>query len=565
SLVVSGQMTYFVQVADIDMAGVNTYQAPVGSDGATYDQPMNYDGRNHVIKNFAPKNDNFGGTDCYAQSVFGVFSGELKNLGIVDINIGAAGGRCGAIGGYLGQSSAGIEVTKVTNVYVTGKVNGGSSNYSGGLFGTTGTAVELTNCFVNVEMNGAEGGLNGALAGRLNNPTTINNCYVAGSVAGNANLVCAANKGAVTLNGFVLFNSGSEETGFVAGNVTGDVTMANTTATEAAGVELVKSWAAFSATDEVEGLPALNYALSGAGTETDPYQIACAEDLCNAYRYVSGLGGEVWFAQTADIDMDGVTEYHAISGYNGAYATILHYDGRNHLIKNFVPDHRDAGGYDYYCTSIFGVPSGEISNLGVVDAYVATAQGAGILGAYAGHADGSALILENVFVTGDVVGEGGYTGGMFGTNGNIVTMRNCFANVNVSGTKFPAGLIGRASKNVNLERVYVAGTVDGPDAYLVMGTNAAPEYNGWEVAAFNTGATAAIAANIQVMDAEVEVATAETEPALIAKVAGWKGFTDKIYEGYPMLEGFDLGTSAIFDAIVGEVEANAPAVYYNLQ
>lgn len=569
SLVVSGQMTYFVQVADIDMAGVATYQAPVGSDGATYDQPMNYDGRNHVIKNFAPKNDNWGGTDCYAQSVFGVFSGELKNLGIVDIDINANGGRCGAIGGYLGQSTAGVAVTKVTNVYVTGKVNGGSSNYSGGLFGTTGTEVELTNCFVNVEMNGAEGGLNGALAGRLNNPTTIKNCYVAGTVTGNANLVCAANKGAVTLNGFVLFNSGSEETGFVADNVTGDVTMANTAATEAAGVELVKSWAAFSATEVVDGLPALNYALSGAGTEADPYQIACAEDLCNAYRYVSGLGGEVWFEQTADIDMDGFSEYHAISGYNGSYATVLHYEGNNHLIKNFVPDDNPIGDanntINYYCTSIFGVPSGEISNLGVVDAYVATTQGAGILGAYAGHSTGSALILTNVFVTGEVVGDSGYTGGMFGTTGNVVTMWNCFANVTVSGKANTAGFIGRVRDEVNIERAYVAGSVAGDNPYLLLGTDKAPKYNGWQVAAFNTGSEVAVAEGIEIKDAEVEVATEETKDALIAEVAGWKGFTNKIYEGYPMLEGFELGTSAIFDATVGAVDTNAPAVYYNLQ
>ena len=119
NLVKAGEMTYFVQVADIDMAGIEKHIAPVGSDGSTYNMPINYDGRNHKIMNFAPKNDVFAAPDCYAQSVFGVFSGELKNLGIVDINISAAGGRGGAISGYLGQSTAGVEVTKVSNVYAT--------------------------------------------------------------------------------------------------------------------------------------------------------------------------------------------------------------------------------------------------------------------------------------------------------------------------------------------------------------------------------------------------------------------------------------------------------------
>ena len=566
----AGEMVYFVQTADIDMSNVKEYTPVVGYDAATYDRPLNYDGRNHVISNFAPTTDEFaaGGIYNYGQSVFGVFSGELKNLGIVDMNISAAGGRCGAIGGYLGQSAAGVEVTKVSNVYVTGKVNGGGSNYSGGLFGTTGTAVELTNCFVNVEMNGVEGGLNGALAGRLNNPTTIKNCYIAGKVSGNATLVCAANKGAVTVDGFVLFNDGSDETGLVADNVTGEVVMANTSATQSAGVDLVKSWAAFSTTEEIDGLPALNYALSGSGIQADPYQINCPEDLCNAYRFVNCDGGEFWFVQTADLDMEGYEDYHALAGYNGSYKAILHYDGQCHVIKNFVPNTEVgavAGTDYYYCTSLFGIPSGEISNLGVIDAYVATAQGAGILGAYAGHGDGDALILENVFVTGEVVGDGGYTGGMFGTTGNTVTMTNCFANVKVSGGTYTAGLVGRVRNEINLERVYVAGSVEGNDPYLALGTDKAPVYNAYQVVAFNEGAEAAVPADMEKGDEEIFVAQGKMAIDMIEEVMEWEGFTAELYNGYPMLEGFDFGTTAIFDATVGEVEAEGPAVYYNRQ
>ncbi|MDE5555399.1 MAG: hypothetical protein K2J10_09490, partial [Muribaculaceae bacterium] len=346
--------------------------------------------------------------------------------------------------------------------------------------------------------------------------------------------------------------------------------MANTTATEAAGVELVKSWAAFSATEEVDGLPALNYALSGAGTQADPYQIACAEDLANAYRFVNCNGGSFWFVQTADIDMSEIEDYHALAGYNGTYKAILHYDGKNHIIKNFVPNTENGGvaGTDYYyCTSIFGIPSGEIRNLGVVDAYVVTAQGAGILGAYAGHSDGGALVLENVFVTGEVVGEGGYTGAMFGTTGKTVSMDNCFVNVTVSGKACTAGVIGRVRNEVNLANFYVAGSVAGDAPCLVLGTDKTPEVFFENVIAFNTGSDVAVAEAIEVpyYSEEVVVATEETKAALIAEVAGWDGFSDKIYEGYPMLEGFELGTSAIFDATVGEVEANGPAVYYNLQ
>ena len=308
----------------------------------------------------------------------------------------------------------------------------------------------------------------------------------------------------------------------------------------------------------------------GDGTEENPYQIATAEDLCNAYRVVNNAGGHVWFAQTADIDMEGVKEFHAISGYNGVYSAIIHYDGKNHIITNFAPENvpfANVAETDfYYCTSLFGVASGEISNLGVVNATCVTDHGAGILGAYAGHSTAAALILDNVFVTGTVIGTGGYTGGMFGTTGNEVTMTNCFANVNVEGSKYPAGLIGRASNNINLERVYVAGTVKASDEsvtpYLVMGTNKAPEYMGYQVIAFNTGADEALAADIAIGDEEVTVASA-TDTEAIAEVKSWTGYSEtSTILGLPALEWVP-NEAGVNDITVDN--ENAPVEYYNLR
>lgn len=570
NLVKANEMVYFVQTADIDMSGVTTHYAPVGATGQAYNFPLNYDGRNHVIKNFAPTNDAFDGTNCYAQSIFGVFSGELKNLGIVDINLNAANnGRAGAIGGYLGQSEAKVDVTKVSNVYVTGKIVGGAANYTGGLFGTTGTAVELNNCYVNVEMVGTAGGKNGALAGRLNHAATINNCYVAGTVSGNANLVCFENKAASTINGLVIFATGSETTGLVSPSA--KPTMANSEGTKAAGVEEVLSWSAFQA--NADGLPTLKYVLYGAGTAADPYQIGSAADLCHAYKYVNGVaGGDFYFVQTADIDMEGVVEYHAIAGYNGAYKAHIYYDGQNHVIRNFAPsDFTPIQDPDaYYCTSIFGIPAGEISNLGVIDATCQTKQGAGILGAYAGHADANmGLTLKNVFVHGTVAGTGGYTGGMFGTTyGGDFTMVDCFANVEVYGKANTAGLVGRLRNTFLAENVYVAGTVDGDAPYLVAGTDKTPAFDGLNVIAFNTGADAALASAITVSTDPVTVATPETEADLIAEVHTWSSFSaTKNFEGYPALVEFENITSGITDVVVkdNEAVANGPAVYYNLQ
>lgn len=569
NLVKADEMVYFVQTADIDMSGVTTHYAPVGATGQAYNFPLNYDGRNHVIRNFAPTNDAFSGTDCYAQSVFGVFSGELKNLGIVDINLNASGnGRAGAIGGYLGQSAAKVDVTKVSNVYVTGKIVGGATNYSGGLFGTTGTAVELNNCYVNVEMVGTDGGKNAAFAGRLNHAATINNCYIAGTVSGNANLVCFDNKAASTINGLVVFATGSETTGLVSPSA--EPTMANSEGTKAAGVEEVLSWSAFQA--NADGLPTLKHVLYGAGTQEAPYQIACKEDLCNAYKYVDGVnGGDFYFVQTADIDMKDVKEYHAIAGYDGAYKAHIYYDGQNHIIRNFAPSDFKAG-IDpdaYYCTSVFGVPAGEISNLGVIDATCSTTQGAGILGAYAGHANANmGLTLKNVFVHGIVSGQYTYTGGMFGTTyGGDLTMVDCFANVEVYGKANTAGVVGRLRNTFNAENVYVAGIVSGDTPYLFAGTDKTPAFDGINVIAFNTGADAALASAITVSSDPVTVATPETEADLIAEVHTWAAFSaTKNFEGYPVLAEFENITSGITDVVVkDEAVANGPAVYYNLQ
>lgn len=582
TLVKADEMVYFVQTADIDMSGVTDHIAPVGSTGQAYNFPLNYDGRNHVIKNFAPKNDAFTGDDCYAQSVFGVFSGELKNLGIVDMEISAAGGRGGAIGGYLGQSTANVPVTKVSNVYVTGKVYAGAS-YMGGLFGTTGTAVELNNCFVNVTVDAAQGALVGALGGRLNNPTTINNCYVAGTVSGAAKTVCAANTGAVTVNGFVVFASGAE-TGLVDANLTGNVTIANTAATKDAGVAEVQGWDAFSATETVEGLPALNYAMTGAGTAENPYIIDSPEALCNAYRYVNtNATEEVYFVQTADIDMEGVEDYHAINGYNGAYCASINYDGQNHLIKNFAPNDYDgntAGTNYYYNATLFGVATGTIKNLGVVDAYIGAndGHGVGILGGYLGHSAATHCkntVIENVFVTGEVAASNYYAGGMFGAMGPgadmTASLLNCFANVTVStgaANRQVGAIVGRTDNVLVLENVYAAGEVapaaGSTVAGLIAGTGAG-SVDAVNTIAFNTGADKATGVN-NVGEAII-IATEADKAELIATVQGWEAFSaDKLVNGYPALAAFDFGESAgIFDIAVDEVEANGPAVYYNLQ
>ena len=154
--------------------------------------------------------------------------------------------------------------------------------------------------------------------------------------------------------------------------------------------------------------------IQGTGTAADPYQIATADDLTNACKkvFTDTVNNTIYFVQTTDIDMAGVKNYFAVNGTYGDYTHAIVYDGQNHVIKNFAPDYvADGGTQGYYNGSIFGVLTGKVMNLGVVDANVdmkGENKTAGILGAYVGH--GSVLnkdefattYVENVYVTGTI-------------------------------------------------------------------------------------------------------------------------------------------------------------------
>lgn len=596
-----GVVNYFIQTADIDMAGVEDY-IPLNVKDANWSRTINYDGQNHVIKNFGPKwhadgaavegNTNSG--HYYVTSIFGVVNGVVKNLGVVDANLNTAGAkqRAGILCGYAGSSSS-TQAKDVLfeNVFVTGTVKGGNRN-TGGLAGLNQLPVFIKNCFVNLDMScEANQDGNAMLIGESQKSVTIETSYVAGKVSGPCNFALdhiGANT--VTVDGFVVFAEGADaQLGFTDSD--NAVTMANTTATKADGLEEVKDWAAFSKTETIDGYPALEYTLSGEGTEASPYIIDSQKALCNAWKYVDGTKtGITYFVQTADIDMTGVTLYHPISGWNGSYKASLNYDGKNHVISNFAPTEPAAlggGGEDaiaapYYSNSIFGVLSGTLKNLAVIDAEChQKLQGVGILGAYVGHSDAKATptnTIENVFVSGVVNCEKieTYAGGMFGTTGTATIVKNSFANVDLVITEASTvggGLIGRVNNGTDevpseFTNCYVAGTVDGAKALLVSNTTKTPNLVVDGVIAFNTGATEALAADIKA-EGSVDVPETDDEVAdAIAEVQGWEAFSaTKLYEGYPILKAFEaLGEeSGIFEAAVEVEEANGPAVYYNLQ
>ncbi|MCK5000626.1 MAG: PASTA domain-containing protein [Anaerohalosphaera sp.] len=130
--------------------------------------------------------------------------GEVKNLGLVNVDVAAVGGFDG-----LG-SLAGMNNGRITNCYVTGSVSSHSGGVIGGLVGIS--YGDVTNCYatcnISIGMGGSIGGLVGWNRGVLANSYAAGNCE--GTFQG-------------SVGGLVSTNSGAIENCFSAGNVIGNV------------------------------------------------------------------------------------------------------------------------------------------------------------------------------------------------------------------------------------------------------------------------------------------------------------------------------------------------------
>ncbi len=299
----------------------------------------------------------------------------------------------------------------------------------------------------------------------------------------------------------------------------------------------------------------INYGEAGEvvepdGTEANPYKIKSAADLCNAWTKVqTNIEGTTYFVQTADIDMAGVEDWHAINGFNGVYTSAINYDGQNHFIKNFSPKltPADAAQNNYYMCTIFGVLTGTVKNLGVINADVVNrdGQGGGFLAAYAGHTAAAAIApvttIENVFVTGkyDAAGNANYIGGLVGTTGSDIIIKDCYVNAEIIGANNVAGFVGRLRNGAEIAHSYVAGSVTGTgsNVALVVASDKTPDLFVDGVVAFSEGAENAVVG--AKLDGEVSVADAENEAELIEEVKSWDAFSaTKTVYGLPGLESF---------------------------
>ena len=195
NILVSGRMNYIVLDADIDLAGVTNWKPlfDIADQSAGYPR-IDFDGRNHVIRNLT--------SDVAAQpynGLFGVLCGNVRNLGLENVNVVSAASGTGVLAGYLGHPTYG-HTCYVENVWVTGRLEV-QQGYTGGLFGHIADESHLTNCYTNLEVIGATD-ITGGIIGRVRNKVVMQNVYAAGSINRGGGIVGGAQQEATPASSF---------------------------------------------------------------------------------------------------------------------------------------------------------------------------------------------------------------------------------------------------------------------------------------------------------------------------------------------------------------------------
>jgi hypothetical protein len=196
----------------------------------------------------------------------------------------------------------------------------------------------------------------------------------------------------------------------------------------------------------------------GNGTETNPFQIAEAQDLIDLGN--TPVDYNSFFVLTADIDLSGITfdqaviapdKNHSQHNPNSTDSTWFRgsLDGQGHVIRHLtVNGVRQLG-----LVGRLG-EGGSISNLGIVDAEVTGSDG--MCGTLAGMVNHGAV--SNCFSTGKVIGQAS-VGGLVGTSYSYSVVRGSYSSASVSGNQ-AGGLVGHNTGS-EIISCYCTGSVSG--------------------------------------------------------------------------------------------------------
>jgi hypothetical protein len=381
----------FILTADINLTGLTYTKAPISPDTSSGDTGIFegtkftgvFDGNDHTISKLKIN----ASTKDFI-SLFGYVdtAGQIKNLGIVDVN---------ATGRYMVSGLVGYNAGTLTSCYETGSVTG-IHDYVGGLVGWNISSI--TSCYANGSVSGDWdiGGLVGYNYG------TISNCYAAGSATASSYTV----GGLVGYNGYDSTHSGTILNSHATGTVTASFDSAGGLVgynTDSSKISNCYATGAVSGANKVGGLVGNNdsnvaiwncYATGTVtGTGTDYYSvgglvgenyygiisICYATGAVNGVRYVGGLVGQNWSGSILN-----------------CYAT------------------GTATGTSIYVGGLVGYNSADYG-------YTST--------------------ISNSYATGATSGTGG-VGGLIGFNGYPSTTSYCYATGAVNSSGAAGGLVG---------------------------------------------------------------------------------------------------------------------------
>ena len=188
---------HFILTTDIDMSYYDPNDLhPIGNAATRF--TGRFDGDEHTIAGLTHTSTgaNYIGLFGYIGS-----DGEIKNLGLLNVDINAVTGRfVGALAGY--------NYGTISNCYAAGAVTG--AYHVGGLVGYNDDDSTISGCNATGAVTGND--YVGGLAG--NNSGSISNCYATGAVTGND-----------YVGGLVGVNSGTISSCYATGAVTGDWTV----------------------------------------------------------------------------------------------------------------------------------------------------------------------------------------------------------------------------------------------------------------------------------------------------------------------------------------------------
>jgi uncharacterized protein (TIGR02145 family) len=462
---------YFRQINDIDLNQWPWNEGegwePIGN--SSYPFKGNYNGNGFKVVGLSSQRSgtNFIGLFGY------VTEGTITNLGVANFNVSGYQ-YVGGLAGFIYQSN-------VNNCYTSGIVTS-ADNYTGGLVGMSSNFSEIQSSYSTAEVFGYQ--YTGGLVGD-NNYSTINNCYATGAVHGSysgglvgyssegnitnsysigstettyGGLICLRNGGSVTYSYWDFLASGVVNSN---GGGIGLITGAMTENSSFENWDFNSIWAIS------EGItyPYLQWQSEpsehnianvtqgfegGAGTESNPWQIATPTQLDNIRNFKDG---GYYFNLIADIDLNqspwNEGEGWIPVGIDG-YPFDGHFNGNGHSINGLYIN-RPENGYQ----GLFGnINESTINNLRIENCNITAHD---YVGAVAGVVGNSSI--SNCSSTGFVVGYN-YSGGLIGLMGSNSIVEYSYSVASIAGNNYVGGLSGYTSQ-AQIANSYAAGDVSG--------------------------------------------------------------------------------------------------------